>query len=604
MASGHTVQDDRSERIRSEGKMDCHRLGKGLLCLCVALVPCMAVTQEAEIRPLLVELGRDGTSLCHERTFLEIDGNLVAAADSCATGSFQVYVYDIARGVTIPVASGSPDHIDPAISGTRVAYRDDRSGVTQVYVYDLVTDKETPITTGPEESNWPSLSGDRLVFATHQSIGGWQIFLKDLVDGGTPVAITDDTALPHEPVIDGDLIVWVDERHGWEGGLHMSDIYAYDLATGEETRITTDSGYVGNVAVSGRKIVWTDERDEQQDIYMYDLDAGGEVRITYDPADQHSASISGNRIIWTDNRHGNTEIYRYDLGTGEEQRLTTSIVDHWTADIDGDRVAWFEFHKGIPKMYLYSGGYTPVGSDVVVSPEDSNGDTVPVELTFDEITGTGSCTVTTQQAGTPPPSGFKIGQPPTYYAITTTAEFDGLITICVNYSGISFGNENGIKLFHDVGGNWDDITTSLDIDTTTVCGRTDGLSPFALFEPSYQFVGFLPPVENPPTVNRAKAGRTVPVKWRLEDGTGAAIDDLDQVDEILAFSASCDDYAMEGENVVHETLDDGASGLTYDPIEEQFMYRWKTDKSMGGSCYRLVVRMADGSEHDARFEMK
>lgn len=31
---------------------------------------------------------------------------------------------------------------------------------------------------------------------------------------------------------------------------------------------------------------------------------------------------------------------------------------------------------------------------------------------------------------------------------------------------------------------------------------------------------FSPPIDNPPTINRANAGRTIPVKWRLTDAAG------------------------------------------------------------------------------------
>jgi len=47
-----------------------------------------------------------------------------------------------------------------------------------------------------------------------------------------------------------------------------------------------------------------------------------------------------------------------------------------------------------------------------------------------------------------PPTGFKLGQPPTYYNLSTTATYSSPITICINYSGISFTNQNNIAIWH------------------------------------------------------------------------------------------------------------------------------------------------------------
>jgi len=120
-------------------------------------------------------------------------------------------------------------------------------------------------------------------------------------------------------------------------------------------------------------------------------------------------------------------------------------------------------------------GNTAVGANVSVQLN-------PVTVTFGEVTKAGNTTLTTSNAGPPPPAGFKLGNPPTYYDLATTASFSGTVTVCINYTGITFGDTANLKLSHFVDPNWMDTTLSLDTATSTICGSVTSLSPFAIFE--------------------------------------------------------------------------------------------------------------------------
>ncbi len=125
---------------------------------------------------------------------------------------------------------------------------------------------------------------------------------------------------------------------------------------------------------------------------------------------------------------------------------------------------------------------TPPGENVVVEPVDPTTGETPVTVTFDNVTIGGTTSVTTSGTGALPPSGFKLGQPPIYYEISTTATYGGSITICIDYSGISFANENRLKLFHRQDSSWVNVTTSLDTENDIICGTMESLSPFAIFQ--------------------------------------------------------------------------------------------------------------------------
>ena len=120
------------------------------------------------------------------------------------------------------------------------------------------------------------------------------------------------------PDIDGNLIVWEDDRYD-ELERGVKDIF---FATVENIRSTS---------------------------YGYSFG----TRITDDPASQEKPSISGDYIVWQDNRHGDWEIYLYQRSTGEERRLTTDPGKQWLPIVRGNYVAWYDDSSDRTRIVLY-----------------------------------------------------------------------------------------------------------------------------------------------------------------------------------------------------------------------------------------------------------
>ena len=135
--------------------------------------------------------------------------------------------------------------------------------------------------------------------------------------------------------------------------------------------------------------------------------------------------------------------------------------------------------------------FTPSGSNIVVHPPDINGGGTPVTATFSNVTQAGNTNLTTSSSGPPPSTGFSLGDPATYYELSTTALFTGAIEVCINYSNISFNDESQLKLFHFEDGAWVERTISLDTDANIICASVTSLSPFAIFEPQEQQEGYV-----------------------------------------------------------------------------------------------------------------
>jgi hypothetical protein len=129
-------------------------------------------------------------------------------------------------------------------------------------------------------------------------------------------------------------------------------------------------------------------------------------------------------------------------------------------------------------------GVAIVGAGVTMMPVDALTGTTPVSLTFDRISGAGATTLEISSTGPPPPAGFALGAPATYFNVATSVDFTGgAMTICVNYSNLAFADESQLVLQHFDGTAWVALPDqTLDAATNVACGRTTSLSPFALME--------------------------------------------------------------------------------------------------------------------------
>jgi CSLREA domain-containing protein len=121
------------------------------------------------------------------------------------------------------------------------------------------------------------------------------------------------------------------------------------------------------------------------------------------------------------------------------------------------------------------------------------------------------------------------------------------------------------------------------------------------YEVRYGFSGFRPPVDNPPTINIANAGRTIPVKWQLRTASGGFIRSTAVVKKITVSVIDC---ANRPSDPLPDTPASGGSGLTYDTGGEQFQFNWVTQRSWAGTCRRLTIELDDGTKPYADFSFR
>jgi len=123
-------------------------------------------------------------------------------------------------------------------------------------------------------------------------------------------------------IISGGLIPFVGELRDFSfTNLAPVDVNAANLAALDvsgasgEVLITTDTANQAFPAISGKRIVYEDNRNGNWNIYMYNLSTNTEKQITTNTAIQGEPAISGKRIVWMDYRYADWDIYMYDLST-------------------------------------------------------------------------------------------------------------------------------------------------------------------------------------------------------------------------------------------------------------------------------------------------
>jgi PKD repeat protein len=111
----------------------------------------------------------------------------------------------------------------------------------------------------------------------------------------------------------------------------------------------------------------------------------------------------------------------------------------------------------------------------------------------------------------------------------------------------------------------------------------------------YTFSGFFQPVDNPPALNRVKAGLAVPVRFSLNGNRGVNIFEAGYPtsEPLVCQSSGIDD--------IEETTNAATSSLSFNPSTGQYTYLWKTDTSWANTCRQLVVKFADGTIQRAKF---
>jgi beta propeller repeat protein len=145
-----------------------------------------------------------------------------------------VYVHDIETGITEHLESTENGlTYGTSVSGSRVAWMDDRNGNWDIYLYDMETGVETRVTDDPFDQIGPTLLGELVLFHDYRFSLGWennQDCARDLVildlSTGAIRRITEQPWFWGGRLGEGFVVAWFGNARA---GLFPEKLYYFDL---------------------------------------------------------------------------------------------------------------------------------------------------------------------------------------------------------------------------------------------------------------------------------------------------------------------------------------------------------------------------------------
>jgi hypothetical protein len=187
-------------------------------------------------------------------------------------------------------------------------------------------------------------------------------------------------------------------------------------------------------------------------------------------------------------------------------------------------------------------------------------------------------------------------------AITLTTPTDGAVYTLGQHVLASYGCEDqaggsGVAACDGTVANGAAIDTStlgahsFEVHASDNAGNT--ATQVATYSVVYDFDGFLSPVRNPPSMNRWKAGKLVPIRFSLHGYKG-------ERPEADGYPRSMRCGGGGSEQVARAAKKRPV--FRYERRTDRYVMFWKTERKWAGTCREFVLQLDDGSVHTAQFQ--
>ena len=247
--------------------------------------------------------------------------------------------------------------------GGQIAYASARDGDLDIYLLDLARGMTLNLTDTPENENQPAWSPDgaRLAFMSDRA-GNNDIYTIQVrcagwlaACGDTPLRLTTDPASDFDPAWSpgGAQIAFTSERFGY------NEILTVASDGGLFHRLTDNDSLDANPAWSpdGRQIAFSTDRSERwtTDIYVMNANGSDARRLLALPTNDFAPDWSpdGRRIAFASSGSDTGQLVVIDVATGELTRLLDDSGFDSTPDWspDGTTLALVSFREGNYELY-------------------------------------------------------------------------------------------------------------------------------------------------------------------------------------------------------------------------------------------------------------
>ena len=273
-----------------------------------------------------------------------ISGNLIVYTDFSGVDA-DVWYSDLTTGLSYPVTTAPGDQQLTGISDNRIAYTDWNS--MDVLVYDVASHSTLNLTNAAGSNSLdPAISGS-LIAWTDDRDGNAEIYARDFATSEER-RITSDMLVDQAPAVGDGIIVW--ER--CDG--YACDVFAYEWTTGVTTQLTATSNASERFAdVSGRTAVFQREQGTPVDknLVAFNMDTLTEKVLPL-IGDQENARISGDFVVFNDSASGLIHIGHWQLSTGGLFEITWGTSQQFLPDIDGNRITYSDDRSGNVDIYI------------------------------------------------------------------------------------------------------------------------------------------------------------------------------------------------------------------------------------------------------------